>query len=119
MTIQRGEIYLCDLGKNIGSEQSGFRPVLVIQNNVGNKYSPTVIVSAITSSLNKVELPTHIKIIASECGLPENSIVLLEQIRTLDKSRLKTKIGNVNSETLKKIDIALAVSIGIGVYEKR
>ncbi len=119
MLIKRGEIYICDLGQNVGSEQCGLRPVIVIQNNVGNKYSPTVVVSAITSSLNKAKLPTHVNISSAESGLSDDSIILLEQIRTLDKSRLKTKIGNVNSETLKKIDIALAVSIGIGGEKKR
>ena len=115
MVIQRGDIYMCDLGINVGSEQSGLRPVLIVQNNVGNKYSPTVVVSAITSSLNKSKLPTHIEVFASESGLLEDSIILLEQIRTLDKSRLKTRVGRVNLETLKKIDIALMVSLGIKV----
>ncbi len=111
--IQRGEIYLCDLGKNVGSEQDGYRPVIVIQNNIGNKYSPTVVVSAITSKFTKAHLPTHVEISSEESGLRENSIVLLEQIRTLDKSRLKLKVGEVTVNILKKIDIALAVSIGI------
>lgn len=111
--IQRGEIYLCDLGQNIGSEQSGFRPVIVIQNDIGNKYSPTVVVSAITSKFTKAQLPTHVEISSKESGLHENSLILLEQIRTLDKSRLKIKVGQVSLNIMKKIDIALAVSIGI------
>lgn len=112
--IERGDIYLCDLGQNVGSEQSGYRPVVVIQNNVGNKFSPTVVVSAITSNIKKVELPTHVKLSSKDCNLLEDSIILLEQIRTLDKRRLKTKIGNVGPDILKRIDIALAVSVGIG-----
>ena len=111
--VQRGEIYLCDLGQNVGSEQGGYRPVIVIQNNIGNKYSPTVVVSAITSKFTKAQLPTHVEISSEESGLRENSIVLLEQIRTLDKSRLKLKVGKLTVNILKKIDIALAVSIGI------
>jgi mRNA interferase MazF len=93
--VKRGELYYADLSPVVGSEQGGVRPVLVIQNDIGNRYSPTVIAAAITSQLNKAKLPTHIAIEAEEFGLPKNSIVLLEQIRTIDKQRLKEKIGEL------------------------
>ena len=114
MEIVRGEIYYADLSPVVGSEQGGVRPVLVVQNNVGNKYSPTVIVSAITSQLSKAKLPTHIELDKEIYNLPKDSVVLLEQIRTLDKRRLKEKIGSVDELTMQKIDIALMVSFGIG-----
>ena len=93
--IKRGEIYFADLSPVIGSEQGGVRPVLVVQNDVGNKFSPTIIAAAITSQLEKAKLPTHIQLPAEKYGLPKNSIVLLEQIRTIDKKRLKEKIGEL------------------------
>ena len=114
MDIIRGEIYYADLSPVVGSEQGGIRPVLVVQNNVGNKYSPTVIVSAITSQLSKAKLPTHIELDKDRYNLPKDSVVLLEQIRTLDKRRLKEKISSVDELTMHKIDIAIMVSFGIG-----
>lgn len=114
MVIKRGDMFYADLSPVIGSEQGGIRPVLVIQNNVGNKYSPTVIVSAITSQLNKNKLPTHIELDSEEFGLKSNSIILTEQIRTIDKSRLKEKIGHINDvKVMSKIDNALGVSFGL------
>jgi len=109
--ISRGDVFFCNLSCTQGSEQGGIRPVLVIQNDTGNKYSPTVIVAAITSSLKKRNLPTHI-VLEDFKGLSKKSIVLLEQIRTLDKRRLKNKIGRVSDATLKKIDEALLISMG-------
>lgn len=114
MEIVRGEIYYADLSPVVGSEQGGVRPVLVVQNNVGNKFSPTVIVSAITSQLSKAKLPTHIELNKEKYNLPKDSVVLLEQIRTLDKRRLKEKLSTVDELTMQKIDIALMVSFGIG-----
>ena len=109
--INRGDIYFCNLDCTQGSEQGGVRPVLVIQNDMGNKYSPTVIVAAITSSIKKTHLPTQI-VLEDVDGLPKKSVVLLEQIRTLDKTRLKNKIGTLSEKTLKKVDRALLVSVG-------
>ncbi len=111
-TIKRGDIYFANLSPVVGSEQGGVRPVLVVQNDIGNKYSPTVIVAAITSKLNKAKLPTHIELNGSAYGLERNSVVLLEQIRTLDKARLIEKIGNA-VEKLNEIDEALAISLGL------
>lgn len=114
MVIKRGDMFYADLSPVVGSEQGGIRPVLVIQNNIGNKYSPTVIVSAITSQLNKNKLPTHIELDSEEFGLKSDSIILTEQIRTIDKSRLKEKIGHINDQTvMSKIDNALGVSFGL------
>lgn len=110
--IKRGEIYYADLSPVIGSEQGGFRPVLIVQNNVGNKYSPTVIVSAITSQLTKAKLPTHIELSSFEYNLPKDSVVLLEQIRTLDKKRLKDKVTVLSFDKMKEIDKALLISLG-------
>ena len=110
--VKRGEVYFADLSPVVGSEQGGTRPVLIIQNDVGNKYSPTVIVSAITSQLTKAKLPTHIELSASGCHLPKNSVVLLEQIRTLDKRRLKEKITEIDSIKMKEINRALLISLG-------
>ena len=112
--IKRGELYYADLSPVIGSEQGGVRPVLVVQNDVGNKYSPTVIVSAITSQLNKSKLPTHIELGSEEFGLKADSIILTEQIRTIDKSRLKEKIGHISDESIMgQINNALGVSFGL------
>ena len=114
MVVKRGDMFYADLSPVVGSEQGGIRPVLVIQNNVGNKYSPTVIVSAITSQLNKSKLPTHIELDSEEFGLKSDSIILTEQIRTIDKSRLKEKIGHINdTNVMSRIDNALGVSFGL------
>ena len=110
--IKRGEIYFADLSPVIGSEQGGVRPVLVVQNNVGNKYSPTIIAAAITSQLEKAKLPTHIQLPAEKFGLPKDSVVLLEQIRTLDKKRLKEKIGELPTSMMTKVNEALLISLG-------
>ncbi|MBO5413836.1 MAG: type II toxin-antitoxin system PemK/MazF family toxin [Clostridia bacterium] len=114
MVIKRGDMFYADLSPVVGSEQGGIRPVLVIQNNIGNKYSPTVIVSAITSQLSKNKLPTHIELDSEEFGLKADSIILTEQIRTIDKSRLKEKIGHINdAKVMSQIDNALGVSFGL------
>ena len=113
MTIKRGEIYYADLSPVVGSEQGGIRPVLIVQNDVGNKYSPTVIAAAITSQQNKARLPTHIEIEARTCGLSKNSIVLLEQIRTLDKKRLRERMGCLDHGVMHRVDDAIAVSFGL------
>lgn len=113
MNIKRGDVYYADLSPIVGSEQGGVRPVLVLQNDIGNRYSPTVIVSAITSQINKNKLPTHIAL-AQSSGLSRDSVVLLEQIRTIDKQRLREKIGRVDDDTMRKINQALSVSFGMG-----
>ncbi|MDI3508709.1 MAG: mRNA interferase MazF [Clostridiales bacterium] len=113
MIIKRGDLFYADLSPVIGSEQGGVRPVLVVQNDIGNKYSPTVIVAAITSQINKAKLPTHVEINASDYGLPKDSVILLEQIRTIDKKRLREKIGYLSAETMKKVDEALQISFGL------
>ncbi len=110
--IRRGELYYADLSPVVGSEQGGVRPVLVVQNDVGNKYSPTVIAAAVTSKINKAKLPTHIELNAAEYGLSKDSVVLLEQIRTLDKRRLKERIGSLPSATMKRVNDALLISLG-------
>ena len=115
MTIKRGDIYYADLSPVIGSEQGGLRPVLIVQNDVGNKFSPTVIAAAITSQQTKSNLPTHIKINATGCGLSKDSIVLLEQIRTIDKQRLKEKMGALDITTMNGINKALSVSLGLNI----
>lgn len=114
--VKRGDILYADLSPVIGSEQGGVRPVLVIQNDIGNKYSLTVIVSAITSQINKAKLPTHIEISAPEYGLPKDSVVLLEQIRTIDKKRLREKIGHFDDEMMNKVNECLKISIGLADY---
>ena len=113
MIVKRGEIYYADLSPVVGSEQGGIRPVLIVQNDVGNKYSPTVIAAAITSQINKAKMPTHIEIDASEYGLSKDSVILLEQIRTIDKRRLKEKIGVIDLELMNKVNEALYVSFGL------
>ena len=114
MTIKRGDMFYADLSPVVGSEQGGIRPVLIIQNDLGNKYSPTVIAAAISSQTTKNKLPTHIEIESKDCGLKNDSIVLTEQIRTIDKSRLKEKIGHIeNEEIIHKINDALGVSFGL------
>ena len=109
--IKRGELYYADLSPVIGSEQGGVRPVLIVQNDVGNKYSPTVIVAAITSQINKAKIPTHIEL-STEYGLSKDSVLLLEQIRTLDKRRLKEKIGILDDKRMKDVNTALLISLG-------
>ena len=111
--IKRGELYLADLSPIVGSEQGGKRPVLIVQNNVGNRFSPTIIVAAVTTHVEKNRLPTHIFLNGEECGLNQDSIVLLEQIRAIDKSRLGAKIGSVPTQVLKAVDYALQISLGV------
>ena len=114
MSVKRGDIYYADLSPVVGSEQGGLRPVLIIQNDIGNKYSPTVIAAAITSRLGKTRLPTHIDIYADKVGLAKDSVVLLEQIRTLDKRRLKEKMGHLDDNLMTEVNNAIAVSFGLG-----
>lgn len=113
MIVKRGDIFYADLSPVIGSEQGGVRPVLVIQNDIGNKYSPTIIISAITSQINKAKLPTHIEISAPQYGLPKDSVVLLEQIRTIDKKRLREKIGRFSDKMMDNVDECLMISLGL------
>ena len=113
LEIKRGNLFYADLSPVVGSEQGGVRPVLIIQNDIGNKYSPTVIVAAITSQINKAKLPTHIEISANEYGLNKDSVVLLEQIRTIDKKRLREKIGNLDEDIMIAVDNGLQVSLGL------
>ena len=114
MSVKRGDIFYADLSPVVGSEQGGLRPVLIIQNDIGNKYSPTVIAAAITSKLDKTRLPTHIDIYADKVGLAKDSVVLLEQIRTLDKRRLKEKMGHLDDVVMSEVNNAIAVSFGLG-----
>ena len=114
LNFKRGEIYYADLSPVVGSEQGGVRPVIIIQNDIGNKYSPTVIVAAITSQISKAKIPTHIELDAKTYHLPKDSVILLEQIRTLDKQRLKEKLSEVDSFTMKKINTAILISLGFG-----
>lgn len=113
MNIRRGDIFYADLRPVVGSEQGGIRPVLIIQNDTGNKHSPTVISAAITSKMNKAKLPTHVEITAKQYGVVKDSVILLEQIRTIDKSRLKEKICHLDPDILGKIDHALCVSLAL------
>lgn len=113
LIVKKGEIYFADLSPVIGSEQGGVRPVLIVQNDIGNKYSPTVIVAAVTSRINKAKLPTHVEIPAEGNGLAKDSVVLLEQLRTIDKKRLREKIGRVDDKCLQKTNEALSISLGI------
>jgi mRNA interferase MazF len=110
--IKRGELYYADLSPVVGSEQGGIRPVLIIQNNIGNKFSPTIIAAAVTSQLTKAKLPTHVEIRQGEFGLEKTSVILLEQIRTLDKRRLKERIGELDEIAILKVDRALLISLG-------
>lgn len=114
MEVHRGEVFYADLSPVVGSEQGGVRPVLIIQNDVGNRHSPTVIAAAITSRQDKNRLPTHIGVRADRCGLSRDSIVLTEQIRTLDKRRLREKMGSLDENAMRHVDEALAVSFGLG-----
>jgi mRNA interferase MazF len=113
LNIKKGDLYFADLSPVMGSEQGGVRPVLVVQNDVGNKYSPTIIVAAVTSRRNKANLPTHVEISADGNGLSKNSVVLLEQLRTIDKQRLKERIGTIDKTRLPEVNEALSVSLGI------
>lgn len=112
-TVRRGDIYYADLSPVVGSEQGGVRPVLIVQNDTGNRHSPTVIAAAITSQLGKAKLPTHILLAAQCCGLPRDSVILLEQIRTLDKRRLRERMGHVDAAVMERVDAAIAVSFGL------
>ncbi len=113
MLVKRGEIYYADLSPVVGSEQGGVRPVLIVQNDIGNKHSPTVIAAAITSQKEKNKLPTHIELNAASCGLAKDSVVLLEQVRTLDKRRLKERMGELDSTAMSQVNDALSVSFGL------
>ncbi len=113
MAIKKGDLFFADLSPVVGSEQGGIRPVLVVQNDVGNKYSPTIIVAAVTSQMNKAKLPTHVEINASYNGLSRDSVVLMEQLRTIDKKRLKERIGTLDSELIPDVNHALGISLGI------
>ena len=113
MIVKKGDLYFADLSPVVGSEQGGVRPVLVVQNDVGNKYSPTIIVAAVTSQTGNAKLPTHVELQATQGGLSKNSVVLLEQLRPIDKQRLKERIGSLSSEKLPVVDEALSVSLGI------
>lgn len=111
--VKRGDMYYADLSPVVGSEQGGVRPVLIVQNDIGNKYSPTVIAAAITSQINKAKMPTHIEINAESYGLAKDSVVLVEQIRTIDKKRLKEKIGHIDDDLMDKVNEALLISFGL------
>lgn len=113
MIVKRGDIYYADLSPVVGSEQGGIRPVLIVQNDIGNKFSPTVIAAAITSQINKAKMPTHIEIDARDYGLAKDSVILLEQIRTIDKRRLKEKIGRLDEMLMEKVNDALIISFGL------
>jgi len=115
VTIKRGDIYYADLSPVVGSEQGGVRPVLIVQNDIGNKFSPTVIAAAITSQRDKTNLPTHIELNAVNTGLMKNSIVLLEQVRTIDKHRLKEKMGELDNTSMNRVNNALSISFGLGI----
>ena len=117
MNVRRGDIYYADLSPVVGSEQGGVRPVLIVQNDVGNRFSPTVIAAAITSQRSKANLPTHIMLNAQDTGLSCDSIVLLEQIRTIDKHRLKERMGRLDDQSMSQVDQALSVSFGLGAGE--
>ncbi|MBQ5389798.1 MAG: type II toxin-antitoxin system PemK/MazF family toxin [Clostridia bacterium] len=114
MSVRRGDIFYADLSPVVGSEQGGLRPVLIVQNDMGNKYSPTVIAAAITSKMSKTHLPTHIDIYADKVGLQKDSVILLEQIRTIDKRRLKEKMGHLDDTVMSAVDNAISISFGLG-----
>lgn len=113
MNVKRGDIFFADLSPVVGSEQGGFRPVLIIQNDIGNRFSPTVIVAAITAQIQKAKLPTHVEIAATKCGLERDSVVLLEQLRTLDKQRLTDKITHLDESLMKMVNDGLMISLGL------
>ena len=112
-SVKRGDIFYADLSPVVGSEQGGVRPVLIVQNDTGNRHSPTVIAAAITSQTGKARLPTHISVSPLSCGLPKQSIILLEQVRTLDKRRLREKMGRLDDGVMRQVDAAIAVSFGL------
>ena len=112
--VKRGDIFYADLSPVVGSEQGGVRPVLIVQNDTGNRHSPTVIAAAITSQMGKAKLPTHIEVTAESSGLPKDSVILLEQVRTLDKRRLRERMGRANRNVMEQVDQAIAVSFGLG-----
>lgn len=116
MIVKRGDIYYADLSPVVGSEQGGVRPVLVIQNDTGNKYSPTIIAAAITSRINKAKMPTHIELAAKDYGLNKDSVILLEQIRTIDKRRLREKIGRIDDGLMDSVNNALSISFGLAGF---
>ncbi len=113
MIVKRGDIFYADLSPVVGSEQGGIRPVLIVQNDIGNKYSPTVIVAAITSRINKAKMPTHIEIKGDDYGLSKDSVILLEQIRTIDKKRLKERIGHIDEAVISAVNEAVSISLGL------
>jgi mRNA interferase MazF len=113
MTVKRGDIFYADLSPVVGSEQGGIRPVVIVQNDVGNRHSPTVIAAAITSKTDKTRLPTHIDVTADSFGLSKNSVILLEQVRTIDKARLREKMGHLTPDTMAKVNDAISVSFGL------
>lgn len=113
MIVKRGDVYFADLSPVVGSEQGGVRPVLVIQNDIGNRFSPTVIVAAITAQIQKAKLPTHVEIDAKRYGFERDSVILLEQVRTIDKQRLTDKITHLDDEMMEKVDDALQISLGL------
>jgi mRNA interferase MazF len=117
LTVKRGDIYYADLSPVVGSEQGGLRPVLIVQNDIGNKYSPTVIAAAITSRLGKAKLPTHIDVYAERFGLVKDSVILLEQIRTIDKTRLREKMGHIDDILMQKVNNAITISFGLNPYD--
>ena len=114
MTVKRGDIYYADLSPVVGSEQGGVRPVLIVQNDMGNRFSPTVIAVDITSQRDKSRLPTHISVRSHDCGLARDSVVLLEQIRTIDKKRLKERMGKLDDQSMTQVNRALSISFGLG-----
>lgn len=113
MSVKRGDVYYADLNPVVGSEQGGIRPVLIIQNDIGNKYSPTVIVAAITSKIDKAKLPTHVEIRAEESNLEKDSVILLEQIRTIDKRRLQRQVAHLDQDIIDRVNEALEISLGL------
>jgi mRNA interferase MazF len=113
LIVKRGDVYFADLSPVVGSEQGGVRPVLVLQNDIGNRFSPTVIVAAITAQIQKAKLPTHVEIDAKRYGFERDSVILLEQIRTIDKQRLTDKISHLDEEMMEKVDEALQISLGL------
>ncbi|EKP94568.1 type II toxin-antitoxin system PemK/MazF family toxin [Thermaerobacter subterraneus] len=113
MDVRRGDIFFADLSPVVGSEQGGIRPVLIVQNDVGNRYSPTTIVAAITSQINKAKLPTHVELPAGSYGLEKDSVVLLEQIRTIDKRRLLERVARLDAGAMRRVNLALEISLGL------
>ena len=114
--VKRGEVFYADLSPVVGSEQGGVRPVLIVQNDVGNRHSPTVIAAAITSQMGKAKLPTHIELQAMRYGLPKESVILLEQVRTLDKRRLRERAGQIDPDVQRRVDEALEISFGLETF---